>query len=152
MTLSRDGLVKAALSVFGIGYIPWIPGTFGTLGGLGLYLLLPQPWLWQALCIVLLCAAGILLSNSSERLFGRKDAQIIVLDEVVGFLVTMFAVRSPEWHQLLAGFALFRFFDVVKLYPVCLLEKLPRGLGVMLDDVGAGIYANVALRILMGWM
>ncbi len=149
---SRDTLVKAAVSVFGIGYVPWVPGTCGTLAGLGLYLLLPPSWLWQALCIALLFAAGVRLSGSSERLFGRKDAPIIVLDEVVGFLVTMFAVRSPAWQELLAGFALFRLFDIVKPYPVCLLEKAPRGLGVMLDDVGAGVYANIALRIFMHWI
>jgi phosphatidylglycerophosphatase A len=126
------------------------PGTAGTIVGVLLYLLLaalPGPAYFFFLLI--LTAAAVYLAREAEAIFGKKDAQCIVIDEVVGLLWTLFTV-PPTILAVIIGFMLFRFFDIVKPFPVSLLQdKLPGGYGVVGDDVMAGIYSNLALQILI---
>ena len=91
---------------------------------------------------------GALASNVAERHFGRTDPGQVVVDEVMGMLVTLF-LNPVGWKGALVGFLLFRVADVVKPYPANRFEKLPGGLGIMADDGMAGIYANIALRALL---
>jgi phosphatidylglycerophosphatase A len=126
------------------------PGTAGTIVGVLLYLLLaalPGPAYFFSLLVF--TAASVYLAREAEVIFSRKDAPCIVIDEVAGFLWTMFAV-SPAIFPVIIGFILFRFFDIVKPFPVRLLQdRLPGGYGVVGDDVMAGIYSNLALQILI---
>jgi phosphatidylglycerophosphatase A len=85
------------------------------------------------------------------RTTGTKDPQFVVIDEVAGQWITLIAAPIT-WKCLLAGFILFRAFDIVKPPPIRALERLPEGIGVVVDDVGAGIYAWVVLRILLHWI
>ena len=129
------------------GYFPFAPGTVGSAAGLLLYLLVRwsgSPLIEIAL-IVLLFAAGIWAGTTAERYFGGIDPGPIVIDEVVGMLITL-AFVPVGVPGAIAGFVLFRVFDVIKPYPAGRLESLHGGLGVMADDAMAAVYANLALR------
>jgi phosphatidylglycerophosphatase A len=132
------------------GYFPVAPGTVGSAAGLVAYLLV---WwsgsaLVEAGLIAVLFAAGVWAGTTAERYFGGIDPGPIVIDEVVGMLITL-AFIPVGWSGALAGFLLFRIFDVVKPYPARALERLHGGLGVMADDAMAAIYANVSLRLVI---
>ena len=144
-------LALALATALGVGYAPVAPGTFGSAAGLILWYFLPASPVVQAGTIVVLMVAGSLAGNVAERHFGRSDPVQVVVDEVMGMLITLF-LNPVGWKGVLLAFLLFRIADVIKPYPANRLEKLPGGLGVMADDGMAGIYANLALRgILLAW-
>ena len=128
------------------GYAPVAPGSVGSLVGLGLYLLLPAvPVHLYAAGLLLLFVVGVRVSTDAERVWG-KDPGRVVIDEIVGFGVTMAALpRSVP--AALAGFVIFRMLDILKPPPARQAERLNGGWGVMLDDVAAGVYGNVLLRV-----
>ncbi len=132
------------------GYVPIAPGTVGSAAGLLIYLLVwwAQSPAFEIGLIVLLFAAGVWAGTTSERYFGGIDPGPIVLDEVVGMLITL-AFIPVDLTAALIGFVLFRIFDVVKPFPARRLEALHGGLGVMADDAMAAIYANIALRLVL---
>jgi phosphatidylglycerophosphatase A len=139
------------------GYAPVAPGTVGSAAGLLVYLLV---W-WsgspivESAAIVVLFAAGVWAASAAERHFGGIDPGPVVIDEVVGMLMTL-AFIPVGWSGALAGFVLFRIYDVIKPYPANRLEALHGGLGIMADDAMAAVYANLSLRLLLwlapGWM
>lgn len=132
------------------GYAPIAPGTVGSAAGLVVYLLVwwTQSWMVEVALIVFLFAIGVWSGTIAERYFGGIDPGPVVMDEVVGMLITL-AFIPVGWTGALAGFVLFRIFDVIKPYPAGRFERLHGGLGVMADDAMAAVYANVALRILV---
>jgi phosphatidylglycerophosphatase A len=140
-----------------LGMFPVAPGTVGSLAGLALCLAIRSaraPWL-EGLAIVLVFVAGTWAATQAERHFSTTDPGPVVIDEVLGQLITLaFLPASPSGY--LAGFLLFRLFDIVKPWPVSRLEALPGGLGIMADDAMAGVYGLVALRLLAwatpGWI
>jgi phosphatidylglycerophosphatase A len=129
------------------GRSPIAPGTAGTLVGVLLYLGMRDlsPVLYGML-IVLFCFLGTFSAGRAEEMLGSKDNPSIVIDEIAGYLIAMFMV-PPSWVAVAAAFFVFRFFDIVKPWPLHRLQDLPGGLGVMLDDIGAGIYTNIAFQI-----
>ncbi len=132
------------------GYFPIAPGTVGSAAGLLVYALVwwtHSPILEVAL-IVGLFVLGVWAGTIAERYFGGIDPGPIVIDEVVGMLITL-AFIPVGWSGALAGFVLFRIFDVIKPYPAGRFESLHGGLGVMADDAMAAVYANVSLRLLL---
>ena len=134
------------------GYFPIAPGTVGSAAGLVFYLLVwwSQSAVVEVAMIVVLFLAGVWAGTTAERYFGGIDPGPIVLDEVVGMLITL-AFIPVGLSGAIAGFVLFRIFDVIKPYPAGRLEKLHGGFGVMADDAMAAIYANLALRGLL-WL
>ena len=132
---------------FGSGLSPQAPGTCGTLVGVLIYL--PMRGLDLPIYLVLLAAlfaTGVVVCGRTTKMLGCHDHGAIVWDEIVGYLATMvFAPR--DWVWMLVGFVLFRFFDILKPPPVRRLERLKGGYGVVLDDVMAGLYANIVLHI-----
>ena len=140
-------LIKALASGFGLGFIPFAPGTFGTL--LGILLLLPFSLLtplWYIIATIILIIISSLISEKAEKIFKKKDASMIVIDEVAGFIVTM-ALIKPSLYSVLIGFVYFRFFDIVKVWPARAFDKMQGGFAVVMDDVVAGIFANILLRL-----
>jgi len=145
---------------FGAGRAPVAPGTFGALEGLGLFILIN--WasrsvglshLTQAVSLTVLNAVtfmvGVLASNRVCRTLKQKDPSQVVIDEVNGQMIALTPlVFSMSWPGVVVGFVLFRLFDIVKPYPIRELERLPEGIGVMSDDVLAGIYGAVLLWLL----
>jgi phosphatidylglycerophosphatase A len=134
------------------GYFPIAPGTVGSAAGLLFYLLVwwAQSPVFETGLVVVLFAAGVWAGTTAERYFGGIDPGPIVIDEVVGMLITL-AFIPVGWSGALAGFVLFRIYDVLKPYPAGRFERLHGGLGVMADDAMAAVYANISLRIAM-WL
>ncbi len=140
-------------SLFLIGFIPFAPGTFGTLASYGIYLLLPA-WLYDGTCpylmpmlIVALALLAVVICKKAEDILG-EDHGSIVLDELLGYFVaTLFLPHN--WLIGLYAFILFRVFDIAKPFPINRSQKLPGGWGVVVDDLLAGVYANVILQILI---
>jgi phosphatidylglycerophosphatase A len=139
-------LALAIATVFGVGYAPIAPGTFGSAAGLLLWWVLPASTPVQAAAIVVIFVAGSWSGSVAERHFGRTDPGQVVADEVMGMLITLF-LNPVGWLGALVGFLLFRLFDVIKPYPANRLEQLHGGIGVMADDAMAAVYANLALRV-----
>jgi phosphatidylglycerophosphatase A len=134
------------------GYSPIAPGTVGSAAGLIFYLLVwwSQSTIVEVALIATLFLAGVWAGTTAERYFGGIDPGPIVLDEVVGMLITL-AFIPVGLSGAIAGFFLFRVFDVFKPFPAGRLEKLHGGFGVMADDAMAAVYANMSLRAVM-WM
>jgi phosphatidylglycerophosphatase A len=139
---------------FGIGRLRPGPGTWGSAAAVALWAAASygiNPSLRTPIAIalaVLITLIGIPAATRVCRASGTKDPQFVVIDEVAGQLIALIAVPLA-WKTFLAGFILFRAFDIVKPPPLRQLEKLPEGTGIMLDDVGAGIYAFVGMQLLL---
>ncbi len=133
-----------------VGFVPFAPGTAGSVAGLAVWWVLtrtsdPTPLI---VGIVVLGGLGVWAAGVAERHAGRTDPGLVVIDEVVGMLVTLAFVPVGAVGVLI-GFLLFRLFDIVKPFPAGLSERLPRGWGIMTDDVIAGLYANLVLQLLV---
>ncbi|HTH51742.1 MAG TPA: phosphatidylglycerophosphatase A [Pyrinomonadaceae bacterium] len=156
--------VALGLTTFGVGYIPGAPGTYGSAVGVGIYLAiaaLDAVYSVRAsgvagymsmrsalipIALTAFCLVGIWASGRTAPIFGRKDPSQAVVDEVMGQLITFcFVPFGINWRLVLAGFLLFRLFDIVKPFPVRSLEVLPGGLGICADDIVAGVYAGLCL-------
>lgn len=160
-----------ALTTFGVGYIPGAPGTYGSIVGVGIYLFIGMHLAEAvehgqrvgsgvshivsfhfALVAVVFCAfalMGIWASGRATEVFGTDDPHEAVVDEVMGQIVTfLFIPFTTDWKMILAGFVLFRLFDIWKPYPVDSLQQLPKGLGICADDLVAGVYAGICLSVI----
>lgn len=134
-----------------LGSSPVAPGTFGTLGGVAIAWALAGSsgyLAWVLVIAVALYVVGRLLAPWAEQHAGRKDPGFFVLDEVIGYLVTVAWTAGPSYLSLLVGFVAFRFFDIVKPPPVKRFERIGGGDGILLDDVVAGLYAFLVLTAL----
>jgi len=142
------------IATFGyVGFFPIAPGTAGSLAALALFAFVR--WVGMPVfelgTIVAVLAIGIWSANGAERALGRKDPGPVVIDEVLGMLITL-ALLPVSLTGVAVGFLLFRLFDVVKPYPAGRMEHLPGGYGIMLDDAMAAVYAHLVLRLCLWWM
>jgi phosphatidylglycerophosphatase A len=146
-----------SIATCGVGYLPLAPGTFGSLVGVGMFLLLARVIAGNALVAVVLALivavtfAGIWAGTRIEQLFGRKDPGKVVVDEVAGQLIALFPLALfAHWSTgiVILSFILFRFFDIVKPYPANRLQELDGGIGIMFDDLIAGVYGAVVVSII----
>ena len=143
-------------TVGGVGYIPFCPGTLGTMVGVAIYVIFnrffPQTISYIIMLAVFLIG-GIWISGKCNQYFEGDDNSSIVIDELVGFLITMFLVPF-SFRFILLGFILFRVIDITKPFKIGKIEKVPGGWGIMGDDMAAGVLANLiiqALRTMLGW-
>jgi len=150
---SRSRVSWLIATFFGVGYLPAGPGTWAAAATVLLWWLAANvmPVTWQLPAAVAAAVAitliGIAPSGVVARESGNKDPRFVVIDEVAGQMIAL--IGCPlNWKYLLAGFILFRSFDILKPFPLRRLEKLPAGTGIMMDDVGAGLYALVLLEFL----
>ncbi|HEX9972894.1 MAG TPA: phosphatidylglycerophosphatase A [bacterium] len=147
-------LAKIISTGFGVGYFPLAPGTMGSLAALIVYWICPEINALQLAMIILgTSALGIYTATITEREMKNKlgqekgiDPGIVVIDEVIGMLIALLFVPKTPFY-LIAAFILFRIFDIAKPYPVRRMEKFPGGWGIVLDDVIAGICANIAIQL-----
>jgi phosphatidylglycerophosphatase A len=172
---SAKDYLALAIGTCGVGYLPIAPGTWGSLVGVGIYLLLQVstfritqllfppnsfvPFLplaifiaAQLVLITVVILVGIWAASRTEKLLGRKDPSKVVIDEVSGQLIALLPLVprfEPGWLSIISAFLLFRLFDIVKPYPARRLESLESGLGIMADDIVAGAYAAVATSIII---
>ena len=142
-------LSLAVATALGVGYVPIAPGTAGSAVGLLLWAILPASAVVQTSMILLMLVAGSLTGNVAEKHFKRTDPRQVVLDEVMGMLITLYLIPGLTWVGAAIGFLLFRAADVVKPFPANRLERLHGGLGVMADDAMAAVYANLVLRLIL---
>ena len=140
-----------AIATCGVGYLPLAPGTWGSLVGVGIFLLLvrvnPVVIVGAILAVTI---AGIWAGSRIERLSGRKDPGKVVVDEVAGQMLTLLPLTLfARWSiaAVIVSFILFRFFDIVKPYPANRLQDLDGGMGIMFDDLVAGVYGAVVISI-----
>jgi phosphatidylglycerophosphatase A len=159
-----------AIATCGVGYFPIAPGTLGSLLGIAIYLpfeyqlsralgkyfsvaqVIETPWVALRLVLIMFVTmVGIWAASRTERLIGKKDPGIVVIDEVAGQLIALLSVPLffPGWLPVLSAFLLFRAFDIWKPYPIRRLEGLESGLGIMADDVLAGVYALIVNSVLI---
>ncbi|MEW6087212.1 MAG: phosphatidylglycerophosphatase A [bacterium] len=142
----QENLVKVFAS-FIVGYSSAAPGTLGTLAGIPLYLFLyTRGTKIYVIFTILFFILGLEISSLAETIFKKKDSQKIVIDEISGFLVTMLFVPY-KIQFIILGFTLFRIIDIWKPYPVYLFQNLEGGIGIMSDDLMAGIYSNIILQV-----
>jgi len=138
---------------FGVGHSPIAPGTLGTLVAIPIYYFLssiPSP-LYE-LTLLTFFFFSVWISENAEAFFGKRDDQRIVIDEMMGFLITMLWIPRTIL-SIVVGFILFRFLDILKPFPIRRLEKsLKGGFGVVLDDIIAGVYGNIILHIICFWL
>jgi phosphatidylglycerophosphatase A len=152
MATRRQMIILLATGGY-IGKSPVAPGTLGTLWGLPIaFVLAHTPWVIDLLIIVLLTTVAIWTAGRSADLMGAKDPGAVVIDEVAGMVVTLvglpFSVATAFW-----GFCLFRLLDIVKPFPIGWLDRrLDGGLGIVADDVVAGVIANLILRLMLIWI
>lgn len=160
-----------AVATFGVGYLPFAPGTWGSLVGIVIYLLFQKlesaatvdfinsgrhseqifAWIYaiNAGLFLSFCFLCIWTASRAARLLQTKDPQKVVADEVVGQIIIFFFVPSNiSWILVVAGFLLFRLFDIWKPFPINTLENLPAGIGICADDVLAGVYGGICLAVI----
>jgi len=132
-----------------IGNIPFAPGTFGTILGLPLCFLLAKTELPVAVFLTaIFIIFAILIAHDAEKILKKDDPGCIVIDEIAGLMVALFGLPFNVIYAS-AGFAIFRFFDILKPFPIRLIEKkLSGGTAIVMDDVAAGICTNLVLRVL----
>ncbi|MYA77002.1 MAG: phosphatidylglycerophosphatase A [Gemmatimonadetes bacterium] len=147
-------LITLLSTGFYVGYTPRAPGTAGSILGLGLVWTLTGPLgltvPYYLLVTALFFVLGIWVSSRAETLFGH-DGPRIVIDEIAGVLI-VFAAMPFDLFTLVAGFVLFRVLDIWKPFPCDRVQRLPGGLGVMMDDAVAAVYAHLLLRIVTGFL
>jgi phosphatidylglycerophosphatase A len=143
----RDKTVVWVATGFYTGNIPWAPGTFGTLPGLFLCFYLARlPISASILLILALIGLAFWVAGEAEKILGQKDPGCIVIDEMAGMAVALVAIPFTL-QTAIAGFLLFRFFDICKPPPIRAIDKRVRGgVGIVMDDVVAGVFANLILR------
>jgi phosphatidylglycerophosphatase A len=147
-----DTLIRLTATGGYIGYMPAAPGTFGSIEGLVLGWLVFGPIAQRSpiaaiALFVLLFAGGCWIAGRAERILVQHDSSRIVIDEILGMVAAMFMLPT-RWPWMLAAFGLFRLFDILKPYPASLIDRqVHGGVGVMLDDLAAGIYANLILQV-----
>lgn len=151
----KDLLALTIATGFGLGYSPLAPGTVGSVLGIALIWMFSQfdlngerRLLFHLVAVAVISTAGIWAASRAEMLFKRKDPPQVVIDEVVGQLLTFGLIfRNPRFILLLLGFAFFRLFDIVKPFPIRKLERVPLGFGIVLDDLAAGFYASLIIFV-----
>ena len=148
-----------AIATFGVGYLPLIPGTFGSLVGVGIFLLLftaaSASFALVLIAILIITLSGIWAAFRTEELEGRKDPGKVVVDEVAGQMIallplTLFSLQ-PLTRGVIVSFILFRLFDIIKPYPAGRFERLKGGFGIMCDDLVAGVYAAAITSVFLGY-
>ena len=145
----RNFFILTIATFFYVGLLPFIPGTFGSLAGVVLYLLLSKAGLLTY--ILFTCgtiALGFLAAGKAEQALARRDARYIVIDEVSGILISFILVPCGL-RTIVVGFLLFRILDALKPFPCKRLENLEGASGIMFDDIIAGLYTNIILQVVL---
>ena len=148
----KNSLIKFLATAAYTGYSPVMPGTVGTLWGVVIaYLISGAGVPLQALIILAVTAGSIYVAGEGAALFGEKDPSRITCDEVSGLLFAFFLIPFTPFNAILV-FLLFRFFDILKPYPVSIIDsRVEGGLGIVADDCAAGVYANISAQIIL-WL
>jgi len=144
----RKFFIPLLSTVFGVGYLPLMPGTFGSIAGLLLYQAVRGNfWIYGA-AILFTGGTGFFTAGEAEKAFGKKDPRCVVIDEVAGMLVCFLFVPY-SFTTMLIGFFFFRLLDTLKPFPAARLQDLHGSVGIMSDDLVAGVYTNIMLQVVV---
>ena len=141
-------LIRITSTFFYVGYFPLIPGTAGSLAGVIVYFLVKENPLAYILTLTALLILGFWASGKAEKLIGKKDPSSVVIDEVCGMLLSL-AFLPYNIKLVIIAFFIFRLLDTLKPFPIGRLERLKGSLGIMTDDLVAGIYTNIILQVVV---
>ncbi|MFH1245633.1 MAG: phosphatidylglycerophosphatase A [Candidatus Omnitrophota bacterium] len=139
-------LIKMISSCFYLGCVPYMSGTAASAAALGLYFLFSGNGFFYTLLMIFITILGFCVVPSAEKMFGEKDPEQIVIDEVAGMLLALWGMRLPVFLVIM-GFFIFRALDALKVYPADKIEKSCGAWGIMGDDLVAGLYTNLVLQI-----
>lgn len=131
---------------FYVGYMPLAPGSWATFLGAGIYFLLPRNNLVYFILTIALLVVAVWSADRAEIILGKRDDQRIVIDEIIGFLIALFML-PVTWLIVILGFIIFRILDILKPLGIKKLQHVNGGLGVVADDVAAGLLTNMILRV-----
>jgi phosphatidylglycerophosphatase A len=149
--VSRLDYLALAIATWGVGYLPLMPGTFGSLVGIGVFMLLGS-LAAQLVGVALITWVGIWAASRTERILRLKDPGKVVVDEVAGQMIALLPLSlngTVGKAGIIVSFILFRLFDIFKPYPARRFERLRSGLGIMADDLVAGVYAAIGTALVM---
>ena len=151
--LRHNMFKKAILFIacgFGTGFAPFAPGTFGSLLGILAYFIIQLfNWQIQIILVAALIIIAVITSHMAAKVLQKQDPGSIVIDEIAGQVITLWGVEFTLIN-VIAGFILFRFFDIIKPYPIKKLEKrVPGGAGIVVDDLLAGVYARIIMLLFL---
>jgi phosphatidylglycerophosphatase A len=141
-----DKIAKHIATLGFLGFMPIAPGTFGTFAAFAVFILLKPSLYLHAAILLLITPIGIISSHIAERVLNEKDSGHIIIDEFCGYFLAVLLV-PVSFGYAVAAFFLFRVFDILKPFPIRKMEKLKGGLGIMADDLMAGLYSNLLLQI-----
>jgi len=144
----RKFTFKTLSTFFYIGYLPFIPGTFASIVGVFLFYLIKDNSAMHILFTLTLIILGFLVAGKAEEIFQRKDARCIVIDEVAGMLLSLIFIPY-DIKLVIIAFIIFRILDALKPYPAGTLQNLKGSLGIMSDDIIAGLYTNIILQVVL---
>lgn len=139
-------VAKAITSFFYLGHSPLMPGTVGSMGGLVIYFIVRGNLALYVFSTLFLFMLGMIFSAEAERIYKRKDAKMIVIDEACGMMISLLFVPYNIWLVIL-GFVIFRIFDITKPFPAKRIEKASGAFGIMFDDIIAAVYTNLILQL-----
>lgn len=142
-------LIKITSTFCGIGYLPAIPGTFASIAGVCLFLLVrdnPAVYITLTLCLT---GLGFLASGEAEKCFAKKDPKYIVIDEVSGMLLALMSLPAYDFRVIIMAFVFFRILDTLKPFPAGRIQELKGSIGIMGDDIIAAIYTNIVLQAVL---
>mgnify|MGYP003468073172 CR=1 FL=1 len=149
LNIKKNRIVLLFATWFYIGNIKIAPGTFGTIGAIPLiYILKKTSFEYYIIFLIIFIGFSIYISHKAEKIFNKKDAGNIVIDEVVGYLVTMIFINFQPM-EIFLGLLVFRLFDILKPFPINKLQNIKGGIGVVIDDVVAGIFSSITLSYLI---
>ncbi len=145
----REFFIKITSTFFYVGYLPLIPGTFGSLAGVFLlYLVTSSPLTYPLLPLRFSCL-GCLVSGQAEKYYKKKDPRYVVIDEVSGMLLALGFLPVYDLKIIIIAFFLFRILDTLKAYPAGRLQEIKGSAGIMSDDLVAGLYTNIILQVVL---
>ena len=139
-------LIKAVTSFFYLGHSPLMPGTVGSMGGLVIYFIVRENLPLYIFSTIFLFMLGMIFSAEAEKIYKRKDAKMIVIDEACGMMLSLLLVPYNIW-LVISGFILFRLLDITKPFPAKRIEKASGAFGIMFDDIIVAVYTNIILQL-----
>ncbi len=148
MSPARKFIIKIITTFFYTGYLPFIPGTFGSLAAILIFYLVKNNVFAHLAVILILTILGLALAGEAEKIFNRQDPRQVVVDEVVGMLLGLLFLPY-DIKLVVSGFFIFRLLDTLKPYPIRHLERRGGSIGIMTDDIVAGLYTNIVLQAVL---
>lgn len=141
--------VTLATTFFGAGFLPLVPGTWGSLAGIAVFLILPASGLWRASVCAGIAVTGLILCGKAEGVFGKKDPKYVVIDEVAGMMLCLLWLPLYNIKVLFLAFFLFRALDTIKPFPARWIQDQHGAFGIMGDDIAVAVYTNLILQVVL---